>query len=476
MKINPPPLSKKTPQSLKPLKKWWGIFRAYDIRGIYPEEINEVVAYKIGRAFVKFLKKSTGKRVAKLNIVVGRDNRLSSPSLFKAIIKGIITEGAKVIDIGMSSTPMLYFAVAHYKFAGGIEITASHNPPQWNGLKLVGEKGISISENTGLKEIRELTEEITSRRLRGKGQKVKKEILKDYLKFNLKEFDLKKFQPLKVVIDTANGVAGPVVAEIFQKIPGQIYHLFARLDGNFPNHPPDPLKKENLRWLRKEVKEKRADLGVAFDGDGDRIIFVDENGQIIPPDLITALMAKIILEKKPGEKILYDVCSNNIIKEIVEKTGGLPVLGRVGHSFIREKIRKENIIFAGEFSGHYYLREYYFSEAPFFVLFKILEELSKTEKTLSSLIKPFRKYFHSEGINFKVKDQKRILELLEKKYKNGKVLKIDGLRIDFPDWWFNIRPSQTEPVLRLVLEAKTKKLMKKKKKEIVKLLVTPEVA
>lgn len=439
------------------------IFRAYDIRGIYPSEINEKVAEIIGRAFVKFLGGSN------LNIVVGRDNRLSSPSLFNALTKGILGQGTNVIDIGLATTPMLYFAVAYFKFDGGIEITASHLSEEWNGFKLVREKAIPISEKTGIKKIQEIAEKIkTEGKLKGK--LFQKNILPEYLKFNFKNFKLLDFKPLKVVIDTGNAIGGILIQDLKQKLRIKIFSLFEKLDGNFPNHNPDPLIKENLLSLQKEVKKKKADLGVAFDGDGDRIIFIDENGEIVSGDLITALLAKIILEKNPGEKILFDIRSSNIVGETVKEEGGIPIVGPIGHTLIKEKMRKEGIFFAGELSGHYYLKEYYFCEAPIFVLLKILETISKTGKNLSELIEPSKKYFHSGEINFEVENKIKILKALERKYKGGEICHLDGLRVDFKNWWFLVRPSHTEPILRLVLETKTKKLLEEKKKELIEFI------
>jgi len=437
------------------------IFRAYDIRGIYPLTINEEAAFLIGRAFVKFLKKP------RPNIVVGQDDRLSSPQLFKALTKGIIDQGGSVIDIGLAITPMLYFAVAHFKFDGGISLTASHNPPQYNGFKLVREKAIPISGKSGIEEIKNLVLKSEFPIRRRKGKIIKKKVLNDYIRFNLKDFDLRKIKPFKIVIDTANAVPGIVVPEFFKKTNCKIYHLYSKLDGSFPNHLPSPHEEKNLKSLKREVLNKKADLGIAFDGDGDRIIFVDEKGKMISGDLITALLTKLILKKNPGEKILCDVRSSNVVRDVIKENGGKVVIGRIGHSFIKERMRKENIIFQGELNGHYYLREHYFSEVPFFVIFKILEEMSRSRKAISELVKPFKRYFHSGEINFKVKNKKKVLKTLENKFRRGKVTRIDGLRIDFPDWWFNARPSHTEPVLRLVVEAKTKKLMLQKKKELI---------
>jgi phosphomannomutase len=455
------------------------IFRAYDIRGKYPEEINEKSVYLIGRAFVRFLSKKSRKKV--LRIVIGRDNRLSSLSLFRALVKGIIQEGAKVIDIGLSTSPMLYFGVAHYGFDGGINITASHNSAEYNGLKIVREKAIPISEKTGLQEIQKLCLRSGLKHLRNPrtdlgvaGKIIKKDVLKDYLRFNfksVKKSSLKDFKKLKIVVDTANAVSGIVVSKFFDKLPCKIFYLFKKSDGSFPNHPPNPLKKENLRAIQKEVRNRKADLGVAFDGDGDRIVFLDHLGRVISGDLITAFLAEIILEKQPCQKILYDLRSSNVVEETIRAEKGIPIKYKIGHSFIKAKMREENIIFGGELSGHYYVKQHYFCEAPFFVLLKILERMSEQKKTLSALISPYKKYFYSGEINFKIENKKRALKTLEQKYKKGRIFKLDGLRIDFKDWWFLVRPSNTEPVVRLIVEAKIKGLMEKKRKEIAKVII-----
>jgi phosphomannomutase len=446
------------------------IFHAYDIRGIYPDELNEEAAYKIGLAFVKFLRKKTKKK--KLNIVIGRDGRLSSPKLYKNLTQGIICAGANVINIGLSTTPMFYWTVGYYKFDGGINITASHNPPEYNGFKLVREKAIKIGENSGMKEIKNLAKKIDFSEFSKikKGGTKKKNILPEYIKDNLTLTNLKKIKKLKIVIDTANSVSGIVISKIFKKTKCQIHHIFSELDGNFPNHSPNPLKKENLKSLCAEVKKRKADLGIAFDGDGDRIFFIDQNGKVIEAHFITALLAELILEKNPKEKILFDIRTSNIVPEIIKSNGGKPVVYRIGHALISNKMIKDKIFFGGELSGHYFLKKHYYCESPFFVMFKILEKISETGKNISELIKPYQKYFHSGEINFKIKDKEKILKVLEKKYKKGKISKLDGLRIDFKDWWFLVRASNTEPVLRLVLEAKTKEKMEEKVKELKKII------
>lgn len=426
------------------------IFRAYDIRGVYPDNLNAETAYLIGQAFVKFLKKP------KLKLVIGRDNRLSGTVLHKSLIRGMTDMGADVVDIGLSTTPMFYFAVARYGFDGGMIVTASHNPKKYNGFKVVREKSIPVSQESGLEEIKRLTQSGVFKAVKSKGRVIKKQVLEDYVDFNVKGAEnLKSF---KIIIDTANAVSGMIIPEIFKKVPGMVFHLFRESDGTFPNHPPDPLVKENLKALQKEVKTKKADLGVAFDGDGDRIIFVDEKGEVISGDMITALIAS--LKGQTGKSVLYDVRSSNIVKETIEKAGGKALPSRIGHSFIKEKMRRENIIFGGELSGHYYHKDHYFCEAPIFILLSILREMEK--KPISQLVKPYQKYFHSGEINFKVKDKDKKLEELKSRYNNGKVSEIDGLRVDYKDWWFLARISNTEPILRLVIEARTKKLLSEK--------------
>jgi len=453
------------------------IFRQYDIRGKYPEEINQEIAYLLGLALVSFAKKQ--RKVKKIDILVGRDNRKSSPALFKALSKGILDAGGNVISLGLCTSPLFYFASGYYKVDdGGVMITASHLPKDYNGFKLVRELPLPIDIKSGLKEIKKLVQKRTPEFFkkattcpRTSGKLVEKNILKEYLKFIHKDPELFKMKPLKVVIDTGNAVTGIIAPEIFKNLNCKIFYLFKKLDSNFPNRHLDCTRAENLKNLTREVLKRKADLGVAFDGDGDRVTFLDEKGKFIFPSIITAFLVSVLLKENTGEKILYTVNQSRIIPEVIKTYGGVPIISKVGHSNIKKKMRKENDLFGGEESAHYYHRSPYFCEAPFFVLFKILKELSKTEKRFSELVKPFQKYFYSGEINFEAKNQKRVLKSLENKLKGGKVLKMDGIRIDFPDWWFNVRPSHTEPVLRLVVEAKTKKLMVQKKKELTSLIL-----
>jgi len=447
------------------------IFRAYDVRGLYPEELNEKTAFFIGQALVRFLKKKNPK------ILVSRDNRLSSKPLFNSLTKGILKKGGEIVDIGLSSTPRFYFSVIKSLADAGIQITASHNPSNYNGFKLVRKKAIPISGETGLKEIKEIIEKGDfNKRVFKKEKIIKKDFFKEYIDFNFKLAGFKNFENLKsfkVVVDTANAVSGIDLKALFKKLPCQVFHLFSELDGSFPNHQPDPLLKENLKFLIREIKKRKANLGIALDGDGDRVVFVDEKGKTIRGDFITALIAKELLKEKPKEKILYEVRSSWIVRETILKNNGIPILGRAGHSLIKEKMREKNILFAGELSGHYFFREIGFFEGPLLVILEMLKILVKEKKSLSEIIKPFEIYFQSGEINFKVKDKEKKIEKIEKYYskKAKKIIKIDGLTLEFNDWWFNLRPSNTEDLLRLNLEAKTKDILEKKTKEITSLIL-----
>ncbi|MCZ2845674.1 MAG: phosphomannomutase/phosphoglucomutase, partial [Candidatus Bathyarchaeota archaeon] len=381
------------------------IFKAYDIRGTYPQKVNKEIALQVGRAFYEFLKK--GKK-RPLTIIVGRDNRLSSGILTEALKNGIKMQGGKVIDIGLSTTPMLYFGVIFFEAGGGINVTASHNPPEYNGFKPVREKSIPLSGDAGIYEIREMIKKNRIPKRGKRGREIKKKILNEYINFNLEFFKQSEAPPLKVAVDTANAIGGILIQELAKRLKKiKFYHLFSRLDGNFPNHNPDPLVENNLIFLQKEVIKRKADFGIGLDGDGDRIIFVDEKKQPISGDLITALIARRVLKERIGEKILYDIRSSRVVKETIKDNRGVPILSRVGHSFIAQKLIDKDAFFGGEFSGHYYLKlkEGSFSEVPLFALFKIIEEISIQKTPLSKIIKPFQKFVSSGEINFEIKDK-----------------------------------------------------------------------
>lgn len=435
------------------------IFRQYDIRGKYPEEVNEEVAYLLGKATVSFIRKR--KKIKKIDILVGQDNRKSSPFLFEALAGGILAGGGNVVSIGICTSPMFYFASGHYKIDdGGIMITASHLPKEYNGFKLVRDIPSSIDIDSGLKQIKRIMEKEPFGIGAKKGRLVKKNVLREYVKAITANFDFRKILPLKVIIDTGNASAGIIIPAAFKKTKIKLFHLFPKLDSAFPGRPLDCTKEKNLRRLKSEVIKKRADLGVAFDGDGDRVVFVDEKGRLISSTMITAFVSSLLLKTNPGEKILYTVNQGRIIPETVESLGGKAVIWKVGHSNIKDKMKENNILFGGETSAHFYYRGRFFAESPFLVLFKILENISESGKSLSELIKPFQKYYNSGEINLKIKNKKMALVSLEKEFKEGDILKMDGLRVDFPNWWFNARFSHTEPLLRLVVEADNESLMK----------------
>ena len=431
------------------------IFKAYDVRGIYPDNINEDIVYKIGRAYViKFQPKK---------ITVGRDMRVSSPKLFNALVNGVTDQGCDVVDIGLVSTPAMYFSVWNYGYDGGLMVSASHNPPKYNGVKMVGTGGMPISGETGIYEIGKMIDNLDNNLTEKKGSVEKLDIMDDYVKHCLDYSDISKLKKFKIVVDTANGMGGPITAKFFKHLNCELIHLYPELDGTFPNHEANPLKEENVADLRKAVKENKADIGVGFDGDADRCSFIDENAEIIPSDLIVALVAKNLLEKEKGLKMLYDVRCSKIVGEVIEQNGGIAGRCRVGHSLVKVQMKNENTKFAGELSSHFYLQDDKYAEAPFFVILKLLELMTNENKPLSELIKPLKKYFQSGEINSKVEDKQGKMKELAEQFKNGKVNWMDGVTVEFDDWWFNVRPSNTEPYLRLNVEANTKELMEEKR-------------
>lgn len=436
------------------------IFKAYDIRGIYPSELNNKMAYNIGRSIVKFLKAD--------KIIIGYDGRASSLSLFNHLSQGIIDQNADVINIGLVSTPLLYFASQK---APAIMITASHLPKEYNGFKLCQKGGIPIGEEE-IQEIKRIIEENKFLKLKSTGNIVNKEIMPEFIKYNL-NFAPANNKKTKIILDAGNGMSGYTLPKIFKKIKAiNLIEQYTDVDFSFPNHQANPLDFETLKDLQKRIKKEKADFGFATDADGDRSIFVDEKGKIIPSDLIISLIGKHLLKKNPGAKIMYDIRCSKIVKETIEKNNGKAIISRVGHSFIKKKMREKNVIFAGEISGHFYYQKNNYTESPFISVIFIANILSNSLNSLSNLIKPFQKYFSSGEINFQVKDKNLKINEIKKKFKKKalKIEKLDGLSIYFQDWWFNIRKSNTENLLRLNLEADTKKLMKQKISKLVKII------
>jgi len=439
------------------------IFKAYDIRGIYPEEINENIAYNIGRALIQY---SQAKKA-----VIGFDMRKSSPEIEKGMIAGMSKQGANVVKIGLSTAPMLYFASWNLNTDVAVMVTASHNPAKWNGVKLCQKKAMPIGEGSGMEEIKALV-------MRGKfiehkqtaSVKNNDNLKNQYLDYIAKFFK-KGLSQKKIVIDFANGM-GILDKAIYEKFPQDLkaFYLYDNYDGSFPNHEANPLKIETLKALQKKVVEEKADLGIAYDGDADRIGFVDEKGEAVRMDFITALLAKEILKKNPGGLILADIRSSNAVLEFIRKYGGRVHYSRVGHSLIENQMRKEGAIFAGELSGHYFFQENSKAEMATLAALTILNHLNTSGQKMSALTAELKKYFQSGEINSDVNDRNAIMEKLKNKYSDGKLNTLDGIRIDYPSWWFNVRPSNTEPKLRLNLEAKTRELMERKRDEILKFI------
>ena len=436
------------------------IFKAYDVRGVYPSELNEEVANRIGRAFASF--------VDAPRIVLGRDMRVSSPTLADAFSRGATDGGTDVVDVGLISTDGLYFASGLLDSPGAM-FTASHNPPRYNGLKLCRQKASPIGSESGLLEIRDIAAgELPASR--GTGSVETRDVLGDYAEHCRSFVDSSLLRPLKVAVDAGNGMAGRTVPAVFGELPFEVVPLYFELDGNFPNHPANPIEPENLADLQKTVLEEKCDAGLAFDGDADRVFVVDERARPISGSLTTALVAERVLKKNPGEAVLYNLICSWTVPEVIQENGGRPVRTRVGHSFIKSVMAETGAIFGGEHSGHYYFRDNFRADSGMIAALLVLEALCDANSRLSELLEPFRRYHDSGEINSEVEDQHATLEKLARSYQSGKQDRTDGLTVEFEDWWFNCRPSNTEPLLRLNLEARTRELMMSKRDDVLKLI------
>ena len=439
------------------------IFKAYDIRGLYPAEINIEATYNIGRALVEF---TEAKKIS-----IGRDMRTSSPEMEEALVRGITDQGADVIRIGLVSTPIAYFSSWKLDVDAAVIITASHNPAEYNGMKFCFKNAVPIGEGSGMEEIRDLAIKGEFGEASKKGKVEENfEIKNQYIDY-VAEFFNKDFAKKKIVVDFGNGM-GAIEKEIFEKFPEnlEVDYLFSELDGNFPGHEANPLKLETLETLQKTVLEKNADLGISYDGDADRVGFVDEKGMAVPMDYLIALLAKEVLKKNPGGLVLMDLRSSNAVKEVIEEAGGKVNFCRVGHSLIKKQMREQGAIFAGELSGHYFFQENSKAEMATLAVVMLLNLMNETGKKMSELVQELKRYFHSGEINSDVADKNAVMERLKEKYADGKLSTLDGIRIDFSDWWFNVRASNTEPKLRLNLEAKTKELIEEKRAEVLEII------
>jgi phosphomannomutase len=439
------------------------IFKAYDVRGTYPDQIDESIARDIGRAFVSYL---GAKRIA-----VSRDMRISSPSISAAFIDGATAQGADVVDYGLAGTDMLYYAVAAGGFEGGAQITASHNPKQYNGMKLVRQGAFPLSGEAGISDIREMVTKGTLPSPSGRrGAVTTAEMLAPYVDHVMAFIQPSVVRPFTVVLDAGCGMAGLVAPKLFERLPCRTTELCFAIDGNFPTHEANPLIEENRRDIVEEVIRQKADIGIAWDGDADRCFFIDGQGEFVPGDFVTALLAEAFLITHPGSTIIYDLRASYAVKDTVGRYGGTALMNRVGHAFIKRRMREENAIFGGEVTGHYYFRDNFYADNGFIPAVLLLELMSRKGQTLAQLLGPLReKYFISGEINTKVGSMSACDEKiagLAGKYADGNVYQLDGVSVEYPDWHFNVRPSNTEPLLRLNLEGTTPALMEEKRDEV----------
>jgi phosphomannomutase len=441
------------------------VFKAYDIRGIYPDDLDEAGAYAIGRAYVEEFEPRA--------IAVGRDMRLSSPAMADAVMRGAADSGADVVDVGMVGTEMVYFAVGELELEGGVMVTASHNPKEYTGMKIVRRGALPVGGDSGLLDIRtramalgDPAEGLTP------GQVRKEDIWPRWVDRVLSFIDVEAVKPLRVVIDTANGMAGAMLPPVLERLPIDAVRYFFEPDGTFPNHEPNPLLPENREFIVSQVTEERADLGVAFDGDADRCFFVDDTGEFVPGDFVTALLAESIVEKDPGAKILYDVRASWAVPSTIERAGGVPLVNRVGHAFFKHRMREEGALFGGEVSGHYYFRDFSQADSGVIPFLLMLELISKRGEKLSEILRPYNeRYFITGELNTPVDDVAlKLQELKERFGPEGNVSHLDGLSVDAEDWHMNVRPSNTEPLLRLNLEALSPDRMKQKRDEVLEVI------
>ncbi len=448
------------------------IFKAYDIRGVYPDEISADLFFRIAQVFAIMMKnENSGKE--RLTCVVGRDMRESSVELTEAVIKGLTDQGMDVVFVGLVSTPTFYFSVAYYGYDAGIMISASHNPKQYNGMKFTRRNGVPVSGETGIAQISEMVRsEKVFEPVFPKGTvSERKGVLDDLVSDMLNRTSLDTIKPFHVVADTANGMGGLDLDALFAKLPCKLTKMNFTLDGTFPAHEADPLKEENLIALKQAVLENKADLGIATDGDCDRIFFVDDKGNTLDPAILRGILAQIFLREKPGAKIGYDIRPGKITQDMIEEAGGEAIVMRVGHSLIKEHAIKVGAYFAGESSGHFFIDlGYGFFEAPVLIVLRFLQELTSVGIPLSQWIERYKKYFHSGEINSHVIDKQGKIAQLQSHYADAQINSLDGITIEYPDWWFNARASNTEDTLRLNLEARTQKLMEEKRDEVIKII------
>lgn len=435
------------------------IFRDYDIRGIYPVEVNEESYYIIARSLAQYLKVS--------EIAVGRDCRSSSEKLHEAFVNGLVDSGVNVVDLGLISTEIHNFASGKYGFAANVIVSASHNPPQYNGLKILTAGVVAIHGGKGLPQIRDLALKQKFTQASKKGKVKKLSVIDDWITHALTFINKENLRKLKVVVDSGNGMGGISWSEIAKKLPIEIIPLYFEPDGRFPNHLPDPLDHKNLKDLMSKIRQEKADIGIAIDGDADRLFALDERGRVISGTLTSAVISDYLLQKSGPSPILYNAVCGKIVAEVIRKRGGIPIRVRVGHSFIKEAMKKHKALFAGEHSGHFYFRDNYYADSSLITGLILIQLLSEKNRPLSQIVAEFDKYYSSGEINFKIKEVPPILEKIERHYSDAiSIDHLDGLSVWYQNWWFNLRVSKTEPLMRLNLEADTKELLHDKIKEV----------
>jgi phosphomannomutase len=437
------------------------IFKAYDVRGTVPDELNDDAARRIGAAFATWADAPA--------IAIGRDARPSSPSLSEAFTDGVTARGVDVIDVGLASTDLLYFASGSLDVPATM-LTASHNPPNYNGLKFCLSGARPVGQDTGLADIRALAERDGSPVAAARGAVHSRDVLPAYVDHVLSFVDVSRIAPLTVVADTANGMGGLVLPAVAARLPITLVHLFPDLDGTFPNHPADPIQPANQTDAKAAVLARRADVGLLFDGDADRVFLVDEHAEGVSGSDVTALVAEAMLARYPGSKIVYNLICSWAVPEVIRENGGEPIRTRVGHSFIKQVMAETGAVFGGEHSGHYYFRENYRADSGLIAAVIVLEQLSTAGRPLSELLAPIRRYFDSGEINSHVDDQAAAIDRIAHVYADGRQDRLDGLTVEFADWWFNVRPSNTEPLVRLNVEARTESLLREKTDEVLELI------
>jgi len=445
------------------------IFKAYDIRGIYPEQIDKDSAYAIGRAFGIFVKDFY--KIGEPKIVVGYDIRNSSKELLEAMTQALVQEGCSVIDIGLCTTPLNYFTNWYLKVDASVMITASHNPKDYNGFKFSLRRVMALAEVGGIEKIKELTSSpLDEVEAAHQGTIKQQDLLPAYLDFLSAKAEGIDFSGIKIAVDCANGMVGPIFEKLAERIGLDYKGLFMNPDGNFPNHEPNPLNEKALDGLKELMSKESFDLGITFDGDGDRFMVLDSNGELIKTDFLIALFAEFFLPQMENKKIPCDARISRGAREVIEKAGGEIIKSKVGYPYLRKIMKKEEAFFGGELSGHFFWQDFSYSESALLSMIRLLKILKQKEQPIDKLIEPMRKYFSPGEINFRIKDKEAIMKKLEQKFSDGDISKLDGLTVEYSDWWFNLRPSNTEPLLRLTLEVNTEELFNERVKELKELI------